>query len=159
MFDGAEEIARNFAGRVVQFCRADPDRAARQTNSIEPVCPAKQRCIPVAPNLSENARRYMLGSRIVRAVAGEESRGNRVGELEDTHQIGITLLAYARPQSTILLSGYSTIPCAPAAFKRGMMVRTMFSSTIVFTAIHAGSLSVDTVGFFSAGSTPNTAAR
>ena len=49
-------------------------------------------------------------------------------------------------QSMILLSGYSTMPQAPAAFRRGMMWRTVSSSMIVLSAIHAGSASGDSVG-------------
>src|SRR6185437_2067060 len=41
---------------------------------------------------------------------------------------------------TILFSGYSTIPSAPACFRRGIMSRTVDSSSIVFTASHSPSL-------------------
>ena len=53
---------------------------------------------------------------------------------------------------TILLSGYSTMPCARAAFSRGISSRTVRSSMIVFTATQSSSLSGDTVGRCSAGS-------
>src|SRR5882757_8305654 len=148
--------------------RGTSRRAARNSARLIQIVPRvrrrpssrrAQRHSAVAPDIGKNARRHLLGSRIVRAAAGEEPGGNRVGEFQDTHQMNVTPWIYFRPQSTILLSGYSTIPCAPAAFKRGMMVRTMFSSTIVFTAIHSGSLNVETVGFFSAGSAASTAAR
>ena len=49
------------------------------------------------------------------------------------------------------------MPCAPACFSRGMMVRTVVSSRIVFTASHSSSLKCEMVGFFNAGSTPSTA--
>ena len=55
---------------------------------------------------------------------------------------------------TILFSGYSTIPCAPACFKRGMISRTVVSSRIVFTASHSSSLRCEMVGRLSAGRTP-----
>src|SRR3984957_15059268 len=60
---------------------------------------------------------------------------------------------------TILLSGYSTMPCAPASLRRGIIVRTVVSSRIVLTASHSSSLSVEMVGFLSAGSTAMTFAR
>src|SRR5262249_51179885 len=41
---------------------------------------------------------------------------------------------------TILFNGYSTMPCAPASFRRGMMERTVLSSRIVFTASQSSSL-------------------
>ena len=41
------------------------------------------------------------------------------------------------PQSTILLSGYSTIPSARAALRRGIRSRTARSSMIVLTATHS----------------------
>src|SRR5579864_4983098 len=89
----------------------------------------------------------------MQAAPRQEFRGHIIGQFEYAHPVQIIL------HSTILFSGYSTIPCAPAAFKRGMIERTTSSSMIVFTAIHAGSLSVETVGFLSAGSTASTAAR
>ena len=49
-------------------------------------------------------------------------------------------------QSTILLSGYSTMPCALASLSRGMRSRTVFSSMIVLTATHSSSLSDEMVG-------------
>src|SRR5207253_2266127 len=58
------------------------------------------------------------------------------------------------PQSykTILLSGYSTIPCAFALFSFGIRSRTVRSSMIVLTATHSSSLSAEIVGRCSAGS-------
>jgi len=109
----------DIAACSAQFCAANPNRAAGQANAVEPPGPAKQRRIAVAPDIGKNARRHLLGSRIVRTAAGEEPGGNRVGEFQDSRQFNITPWVYFRPQSTILLSGYSTIPWAPADFKRG----------------------------------------
>ena len=50
-------------------------------------------------------------------------------------------------------------PARPPPFSRGMMVRTVDSSRIVFTASHSSSLKCEMVGFFSAGSTASTAPR
>ena len=58
--------------------------------------------------------------------------------------------------SMILLSGYSTIPLAPACFRRGMRSRTTASSITVFTAIQSPFTKPDRVGFRSAGSTATT---
>src|SRR5687768_10169340 len=53
--------------------------------------------------------------------------------------------------TTILFSGYSTMPWPPASFKRGIRSRAVFSSRIVLIATHSGSLSDDTVGRCRAG--------
>ena len=60
--------------------------------------------------------------------------------------------AHRSRHSTILLSGYSTMPCARAAFSRGIRSRTVRSSMIVLTATHSSSLSGEIVGRCSAGS-------
>ena len=54
----------------------------------------------------------------------------------------------------ILLSGYSTMPSAPFAFRHGTISRTTFSSTIVSIATLAVSESCETVGLGRAGSSP-----
>src|SRR4029077_9324561 len=61
--------------------------------------------------------------------------------------------------STILLSGYSTIPSPPARFKRGIMSRTVVSSRMVLTASHSSSLRCEMVGRLRAGSTASTAVK
>src|ERR1035441_9923569 len=60
---------------------------------------------------------------------------------------------------TTLLSGYSTMPVALAAFRRGITSRATRSSTIVLTATQSESLNCETVGEFNAGSTARTASR
>ena len=47
----------------------------------------------------------------------------------------------------ILLSGYSTIPHAPASLRRGTSSRTRLSSRMVLTATHCPSESLEIVGF------------
>ena len=69
------------------------------------------------------------------------------------------ILEGCRFQSIILLIGYSTIPFAPACFRRGMIDRTMLSSTIVLRATQDGSERCETVGFWSAGRIERTAFR
>ncbi len=49
---------------------------------------------------------------------------------------------------TILLSGYSTIPWPPASLSRGIILRTVVSSKMVWTATHSTSLRCEMVGFF-----------
>mmetsp|Transcript_21549 Transcript_21549/g.36979 ORF Transcript_21549/g.36979 Transcript_21549/m.36979 type:complete len:204 (+) Transcript_21549:167-778(+) len=55
-----------------------------------------------------------------------------------------------------LLSGYSMMPSAPAAFSFGISARTSCSSRIVSTAHQPSSESGDTVGFLSDGSVDKT---
>src|SRR5262249_14200887 len=61
--------------------------------------------------------------------------------------------------TTTLFSGYSTIPCACAAFNRGITCQASDSSITVFTATHSPSLRVDMVGFLSAGKTASTPSK
>src|SRR5580698_8894565 len=82
----------------------------------------------------------ILDSRLLQSLADNN------GERSDPHQ------------AMILLIGYSTIPHAPAVFKRGMMCRTVSSSRIVITSTHSGSDRDETVGFCKAGNTPSTLA-
>ena len=98
----ALRAARNSARltQIVSRVRRSPSRRRAQRKSA---------ASPSRRTLGENARRHLLGSRVGRAAPGEEFRGGRIGEFENAHH------------NTILLSGYSTIPCAPAAFRRGMM--------------------------------------
>src|SRR6266849_5159546 len=118
-----------------------------ERDAVQPSRPAEHGRIPATPDVSEDSGGDALGIEVAPAAAGEESLSGRVGQSEDSHH------------STILLSGYSTIPCACAALSRGMICRTTSSSTIVFTATHSGLLSAEMVGFFSAGRTSSTAGR
>lgn len=74
----------------------------------------------------------------------------------DPIQSNQSLASSARFQYTILLSGYSMIPSAPAALSWGMISRTTRSSRIVSTATQPGWLSDETVGLRKAGSVCNT---
>jgi hypothetical protein len=60
---------------------------------------------------------------------------------------------------TTLFRGYSTMPWARAALRRGMISRTVFSSITVLTATHSGSLSCEIVGRLRAGRTASTFSR
>ena len=64
-----------------------------------------------------------------------------------------------RAYSTILFSGYSTIPSAPASLRRGISSRTADSFRIVSTACQPSSASGATVGLCSAGRTASTFCR
>src|SRR5712692_3062123 len=118
-----------------------------ERDAVQPSRPSEHGRIPATPDVSEDSGGDALGLEVAPPAAGEESLGGGIGQSEDAHH------------STILFSGYSTIPCACAAFSRGIICRTISSSTIVFTATHAGSLSSEIVGFLSAGRTASTPAR
>src|SRR5712692_6842883 len=118
-----------------------------ERDAVQPSRPSEHGRIPATPDVSEDSGGDALGLEVAPPAAGEESLGGRVGQSEDSHH------------TTILFSGYSTIPCACAAFNRGMICRTTSSSTIVFTATQSGSLNAEMVGFFSAGRTASTAGR
>src|ERR1051325_11204415 len=90
---------------------------------------------PIGLRIADALRRQQLADRLT------FGRGN------DAHQ------------STILLSGYSTMPWPPAAFSFGIRSRTVRSSMMVLTATHSGSLSDDTVGPCSDGSSARIFSR
>src|SRR6266849_2555028 len=110
-----------------------------ERDAVQPSRPAEHGRIPATPDVSEDSGGDALGIEVAPAAAGEESLGGRVGQSEDSHH------------STILLSGYSTIPCACAALSRGMISPPPPSSPIGFPA--------PPPGFFSAGRTSSTAGR
>ena len=68
------------------------------------------------------------GERIFSPRPGAPRAGLRRSSLR--HEKGSESSLYI----TILFSGYSTMPCAPASFSRGMMLRTVASSRMVLTA-------------------------
>src|ERR1700687_5477760 len=102
--------------------------------------------------MRDDLARDFLGLDVATLARGEQPLLHRTGQFYDSHH------------STILFRGYSTIPCAFAALSFGKICRTTDSSTMVFTATHSGSLSIEIVGFLSAGrmatrrsrSTPST---
>ena len=61
--------------------------------------------------------------------------------------------------SMILLSGYSTIPLAPAMLNFGIICLTTLSSRMVFNATQEGSEREEIVGFCRAGNIFNTYSR
>ncbi len=84
----------------------------------------------------------VLEQRRVAALADvfENRRDDALGFVPDARRLRVMkLLSVVRCSEseschiTILFSGYSTMPCAPASFSRGMMVRTVDSSRMVLT--------------------------
>src|SRR5208283_2577724 len=115
----------------------------------------EQRAVATLADRVENRADDLFGLVHARGAAAQQAGSG--GAFHDAyHQLSLTGTG---PHSTILLSGYSTMPCAPASFRRGMILRTVASSRIVLTASHSPSLNGEMVGFFNAGSTPSTLAR
>src|SRR5262249_12871239 len=138
---------RNAASGFPDFALRHPQRAARQHHSIEPFDPREQRPIAAPANIRHDPGRSSRGFPIVQEPRGQQPRFYERREGQNVHQ------------STIFLRGYSTMPWALAAFNFGSSWRTTASSIMVFTATQSGSLSVETVGFLSAGNTASTASR
>src|SRR3981081_3841897 len=83
-------------------------------------------------HVRQNGRDHSLGFRELLRLAGGQAA--RIFVFQDpNHYI------------MILFKGYWTIPCAPASFKRGMIVRTVDSSRIVFSASQFSSLKCEMV--------------
>ena len=122
----------------------NPDAFAREARAVQFLRPVEKSGVASAANIGHDARSDAFRRGIAPAVRAKQILRNFPIESDDTHH------------STILFKGYSTIPCALAAFSFGKICRTTASSMIVFTATHSGSLSGDIVGFFNAGSTSST---
>src|SRR5262249_40544485 len=106
----------------------------------------QERCVALLAHVRENRRHHSLCFfELVRLASGERA--------------GVLVLQNPDHYIMILFNGYSTIPCAPASFKRGMIVRTVDSSRMVFSAIQFSSLKWEMVGFLRAGSTASTFCR
>src|SRR5579885_2594564 len=98
------------------------------------------------------------------ADSGEDGSDHALGLFEALRfarkkREGVLVIEDFDHNITILFNGYSTMPWAPASLRRGMIVRTVDSSRMVFTASQLPSLSGEMVGFFKAGSTASTAPR
>src|SRR5690606_39755139 len=110
--------------------------------------PFDERLVAALPHVDDNAGRLALDLRVARFVTGDQCVDRLpIRRPDDPHH------------STILFRGYSTIPCAPAALSCGMSSRTVRSSMMVLTATQPSSLSGETVGRCSAGSSPRTWSR
>jgi hypothetical protein len=104
---------------------------------------------------ANNRRDSPIGGGIARTL-GREERLHRapIGRLNDPHHLLTTNHEprttnhepRTRTYTTILFSGYSTMPWPPAAFTFGIRSRTVRSSMIVLTATHSSSLSDEIVG-------------
>src|SRR5579883_2254778 len=137
------EIFSHFPASFLDFLRAHHESLATQVHAVEFLRQANQGAIAAAPYIFQNAPRGSLGEGLLGAPGFKQpGESLRIAASENwNHHI------------TILLRGYSTIPCALAAFRRGMISRTVFSSITVFTATQSDSLSSLMVGFLRAGNT------
>src|SRR5262245_58860354 len=150
----APDVARGGRDR-----RADPGGEARPRVAhlllcdldgdgkvVELLRVAEQRTVAVAPHGRHDPRHAALDFRVApRRTIQQRADRPFVPAVEDPHG-----------HITILLSGYSTIPCALAFFSRGIRSRTVRSSMIVFTATQSSSLSGETVGLCRAGRSART---
>src|SRR5271155_3236104 len=143
----AHEASVHDASSSAKIAPPNPHRPAANISAIKPQGPLDKRPIPPPPHIRNNPRRHTLSRAIPLAASQQQLLHHPAIKPKDPHH------------STILFKGYSTIPCALAAFNLGKICRTTASSTIVFTATHPGSLKVEIVGFCSAGSTFSTPLR
>src|SRR6185369_13834859 len=115
--------------------------------TVECPCVTQQRRIAMLADVSDDLRHTAVRLRVPYALRCEQlAHRVPIGRCHDSH-------------STILLSGYSTIPWPPAAFSFGIRSRTVRSSMIVLTATHSSSLNEEIVGRCSAGSCCSTLSR
>src|SRR5271156_97614 len=143
----AHEASVHDASSSAKIAPPNPHRPAANISAIKPQGPLDKRPIPPPPHIRNNPRRHTLSRAIPLAASQQQLLHHPAIKPKDPHH------------STILFKGYSTIPCALAAFNLGKICRTTASSTIVFTATHPGSLKVEIVGFCSAGNTFSTALK
>src|SRR5579872_1063981 len=109
-----------------------------------------QRLIPALPHRFQYRAHVRLG--LVQSRRAPRQQPAHLSRLENSNHATSTYI-------TILFNGYSTIPCPPACFRRGMISRTVDSSRMVFTASQSSSLRCEIVGRFNAGSTASTRSR
>ena len=133
--DGGAEVRRQSLARGAQFGLRHADALALE--AIELARVFDEGAIAALTDGVENGPHHGLGF-------GES------GRLARQQAADLFAFEYA-DHSTILLSGYSTIPSPPACFKRGMMSRTVVSSRMVLTASHSSSLRCEMVGRLRAG--------
>src|SRR5262245_40335582 len=112
-FDRSTDVARQGRGGTTHVVarhferRPDPVEAARKPG---------QRTIAAVGDACDDRGDAPSEAAITSAIACQHTRERPpIGSLDDSH-------------STILLSGYSTMPCACAALSRGIRSRTVFSS-------------------------------
>jgi hypothetical protein len=108
MLECHAQLARNLLRGGAAVPRAYPQRLGRKPQMVQPANPAQKRSVAAAPHAGNNACGHQLGRRVTAMARAQEFAGSSAGEFDDAHQ------------STILLSGYSTIPCAFAALSRGI---------------------------------------
>src|SRR5262249_20588038 len=86
------------------FTARDPQSRALQIHAVQHSAQAAERCIAISPHVLHDACRDALCLGVALLTRCQQLLFNRACELEDLHH------------STILFSGYSTMPCAFAAF-------------------------------------------
>src|ERR1700676_4189919 len=133
--------------RCANLRLGNPHAFARQIRVVQLLRPRKECGIPAFSHVGNDFAGHALSLDILMGAASQQLFLDARREFQYAHH------------RTILFSGYSTMPCALAAFSFGRICRTTASSIIVLTATHEGSLKLEMVGFLSAGKTASTAAR
>ena len=121
---------------------------ARRRQLVEAPRVGHERAIAAAADVGDDRRDALHERGVVGRIDGQQAAERARIRCGDDLQHGS--IRYI----TILLSGYSTMPSAPAALRRGMRSRTVRSSRIVLSATQSPSASGEMVGRRSAGSRP-----
>ena len=138
-FGHAANVARGVLERGAQFLRnlraSGAPLAPRSPTcffgvsriAIQSPRPGKQRRVAAAAHVGDDARGHALPrAASLRRRAARIFSASASVSAQDSHH------------STILFSGYSTMPCACAAFSFGIRCRTTSSSTMVLMATQSG---------------------
>src|SRR5262249_47042964 len=145
----ASNIPRQRALRLAHFFLGHLDR---QRELIEPHRITHERGVAAAPHPIDNLRNLSHERGLIPCAPGQEPiDAAKVRRFDDTN--------LEWHHMTILLSGYSTMPCARAPLRRGIRSRTVRSSMMVLMATQSLSLSGEIVGRCSAGSSASTPSR
>src|SRR5258708_10506065 len=146
-YNGAQKFGTDAPLRRAYFLPGNPNAVAREIQIVQFFRPGEKSGIAAFAHIGNDFGSDGMGFLIALRTAREQPLLDSRCEPENAHH------------STILFKGYSTIPCALAAFSFGRICRTTASSMMVFIATQSGSLKVEIVGFLSAGRTPRTACR
>src|SRR5215470_350968 len=107
VFHGVDEFTVHAADGRGHLFFGNPQPGFREVDSVEFLRPLGKRAISAPLHVGNNPRSDEVGFAVVRLPELEQVGFRFRSEFEDTHQ------------STILFRGYSTMPCAFAAFSRG----------------------------------------
>src|ERR1700676_56000 len=97
----------------------NPSHSPPQIDPVQLFGPGGKRCVAALSHVRNNASGHALCFGVPLNTRCEKLSFQRRCKPQDAHQ------------STILFKGYSTIPCAFAAFSRGKILRTADSSMLV----------------------------